>query len=46
MSNYLDSYSESASDALREIIFGAWSDDERIHLARLEERLAQLKAQG
>lgn len=32
-----------ACDALERILFGAWSDEERLHLAYLERRLAELK---
>lgn len=35
-----------ACDALERILFGEWSDEERLHLAYLERKLAELKTLG
>lgn len=34
----------SAAEALNEVLFGPWSDEEKAHLAYLEERLAELRS--
>lgn len=39
-----DDAAGSASEALERILFGEWSDEERIHLAYLEQRLAEAQA--
>lgn len=39
-----DDAAGSASEALERILFGEWTDEERIHLAYLEQRLAEARA--